>query len=260
MKKQREKFPDLNDLAFYGRNKSYGSFFLRKKYSRFLLVSFVIAILVLLLLTLVPLGFYYFQGPGLDFDKNEVFVVDYSFIPSPEDDLASLAKALATPQAPVEEQVPQVVDSVIPEKKKEPEEVKPEEVTDVKSDSAGSSQGQDPNGKGSADANGIYVTLDVYPRFPGGDQLRLYFLRTNIKYPSISLKSGVQGEVLVLFVVEPDGSITNVSVNKGFDKACEEEAMRVIKIMPRWEPGRRNGKSVRVLVKMPIIFKIPGRK
>ena len=71
---------------------------------------------------------------------------------------------------------------------------------------------------------------------------------------------GIQGEVMVLFMVEPDGSISNVSVNKGIGKECDEEAARVIKSMPRWDAGRRNGKSVRVLVRMPIVFKIPGKK
>ena len=65
---------------------------------------------------------------------------------------------------------------------------------------------------------------------------------------------------MVLFIVEADGTITHVSVNKGIGKECDEEAVRVVKFMPRWEPGRRNGKAVRVLVRMPIVFKLPGKK
>jgi protein TonB len=61
-------------------------------------------------------------------------------------------------------------------------------------------------------------------------------------------------------MVEADGSISNVSINKGIGRECDDEAVRVFKSMPRWEPGRRNGKSVKVLVRMPIIFRIPGRK
>ncbi|HZX63679.1 MAG TPA: TonB family protein [Bacteroidales bacterium] len=260
MRKQRQKYPDLNDLAFSGRNKDYGSYILRKKYPRSLLFSFILSIVIVLLMTLIPLGVYYFQGPDLTFDMEELYSVEYTFIPSPEDDLGSLAKALIKPPAPAVEQVPQVVDTVIPEKKKAPEEVKKEDEKDVRADSVGASQGQAPDGKGASDASGIFTTLDVYPKFPGGDQSRLFFLRSNIKYPLISLKMGTQGEVMVLFVVEPDGSISNVSVNKGIGKECDEEAVRVTKSMPRWEPGRRNGKSVRVLVRMPIVFKIPGKK
>ena len=260
MRKQRERDPDLIDLAFSGRNKDYGSYILRKKYPRSLLFSFIYSVLIVLLMTLIPLGIYYFYGQDLASAGEELYSVEYTFIPSPEDDLASLAKALAKAPEPPVEQVPKVVDTVVPEKKSKPVEEQKEDQKDIKTDSVGNSSGTTPDGKASSDAGGIYTILDVYPRFPGGDQARLFYLRSNIKYPMLSLKMGTQGEVMVLFVVEPDGSISNVSVNKGISKDCDEEAIRVTKTMPRWEPGRRNGKSVRVLVRMPIVFKIPGRK
>ena len=260
MKTQRQKNPDLNDLAFSGRNKDYGSFILRKKYPRFLLISFILSVVIILLMTLIPFSVYYFHRYDLDINSDEIFSVEYSFIPSPEDDLNSLAKALAIPQAPPVEAAPEVVDTVLPEKKKEPEEVKKEEKTDAKPDSSGSSHGQAPDGMGSSDATGIYTTLDVYPKFPGGDQALLYFLRSNVRYPATSLKMGIQGEVMILFIVEQDGSISHVSVLKGIGKECDEEAVRVIKSMPRWEPGRRYGKSVKVLLRIPIMFKNPARK
>ncbi len=260
MRKQRQRYPDLNDLAFSGRNKDYGSYTLRKKYPRSLLISFVLSVVIILLMTLIPLAFYYFKGQDLAFNTEELYSVDYTFIPSPEDDLASLAKALAKPTAPQVEQVPQVVDTVIPEKKNTPVEVQKEDEKETKTDSIGAPSGKTPDGRGSSDAGGIFTNLDVYPRFPNGDQARLFYLRSNVKYPMLALKMGTQGEVMVLFVVEPDGSISNVSVNNGISKECDEEAIRVTKSMPRWEPGRRYGKSVRVLVRMPIVFKIPGRK
>lgn len=259
MKIKREKLPDLNDLAFSGRNKDYGSFILRRKYPRFLLISFILSVVSILLLTLVPFGIYYFRGPELDISMNELLPVEYTFIPSPEDDLDQLVKALARPQSPPEEVAPQVVDTV-PETKQKPEEVKTEETTDIKTDSSGSSHGQTLEGTGSSEATGIYTTLDAFPSFPGGLQAFLSFLRANIRYPSVSLRSGIQGEVLILFIVESDGSISNVSVNKGIGKECDEEAVRVIKSMPRWVPGRRYGRPVKVLVRQPIFFRIPGRK
>ncbi len=209
-------------------------------------------------MTLIPLGVYYFKGQDLAFSTEELYSVEYTFIPSPEEDLNSLAKALTRPPASPVDLVPQVVDTVVPEKKKEPEEVQKEDEKEAKADSVGASNGKTPDGKGSSDAGGIYTTLDVYPKFPGGDQARLFFLRSNVKYPLLSLKMGIQGEVMVLFVVEPDGSISNVTVNKGIAKDCDEEAVRVTKSMPRWEAGRRYGKAVRVLVRMPIVFKIPS--
>ena len=135
-----------------------------------------------------------------------------------------------------------------------------EEKTDIKSDSAGSSHGQTPDGMGSSETTGIFTTLDVYPRFPGGEQALLFFLRSNVRYPAASLKIGIQGEVMILFIVESDGSISHVSVLKGISKECDEEAVRVIKSMPRWESGRRNGRSVKVLLRIPIMFKNPAKK
>jgi protein TonB len=215
---------------------------------------------IILLITLIPLSVYYFHGPHLDINSDELFSVEYTFIPSPEDDLSSLARALAKPEEPPAEVAPEVVDTVIPEKKKEPEEVKTEEKTDIKSDSTGYSHGQTPDGIGSSDATGIFTTLDVYPKFPGGEQALLYFLRSNVRYPAASLKMGIQGEVMILFIVESDGSISHVSILKGIGKECDEEAVRVIKSMPRWEPGRRHGRSVKVLLRIPILFKNPAKK
>jgi periplasmic protein TonB len=188
--------------------------------------------------------------------------VEYNFIPSPEEDLGTLARLLAKPP-PTAEQVPVVVDSVVDKEIKKPPEENPEEKTEgqnANSDTASYSRGQSPDGQGSQDGHGIYTILDVYPKYPGGDQARLFYLRSSIKYPALALKMGIQGEVMVLFVIEMDGSISNVTINKGIGRGCDEEAIRVTKGMPRWEPGRRSGKAVRVLVRMPIVFKIPGEK
>jgi protein TonB len=154
------------------------------------------------------------------------------------------------------------VDTVKEIEKEKPDvrEEKQDEKTDVKPDSSMASKGQSNDGKGSAEGTGLVTTLDVFPRFPGGDQARLYFLRSNIKYPSLAIKAGIQGDVMVLFIVEADGTLSNVSINKGIGGGCDEEAIRVTKLMPGWDPGKRSGKSVRVLVRMPIVFKIPGKK
>jgi protein TonB len=123
---------------------------------------------------------------------------------------------------------------------------------------SGGNGGED--GTGPGEDTGIYTTIDVYPRFPGGDQARFYFLRTNIRYPEAAVKTGVEGIVMVVFVIEKDGSVSNVEVSKGIGSGCDEEAVRVIKLMPRWEPGKRSGRAVRVLVRMPIVFRIPSKR
>ena len=261
MKQPIEKYADLNEMAYSGRNKEYGSYFLRKKYPRYLLVSFLLAFLIILLAIFIPVTIYLIDGSKLKFDTEELYTVEYSFIPNPEDDLNALAKAASSPPQ-AEEQVPQVdtVKQEVVREKQDIKEDKQDEKTDTKSDTSLASKGQSLEGKGSSDGTGLYTTLDVFPRYAGGDQARLYFLRYNVKYPPEAVKQGIQGDVIVLFIVEPDGTLSNISVNKGIGGGCDEEALRVTRMMPPWEPGKRNGKPVRVLVRMPIIFKIAGRK
>jgi periplasmic protein TonB len=262
MRNKKRPFPDLNELAFSGRNKEYGSYLLRKKYPKHLLFSFIFSVLIFFLLAIVPYLIYFLDTADMNFDDRELYTVEYNFIPSPEEDLGTLARLLAKPP-PTAEQVPVVVDSVVDKEIKKPPEENPEEKTEgqnANSDTASYSRGQSPDGQGSQDGHGIYTILDVYPKYPGGDQARLFYLRSSIKYPALALKMGIQGEVMVLFVIEMDGSISNVTINKGIGRGCDEEAIRVTKGMPRWEPGRRSGKAVRVLVRMPIVFKIPGEK
>jgi len=92
------------------------------------------------------------------------------------------------------------------------------------------------------------------PQYPGGENARISFLRENIKYPEEAMKKGVSGKVFVSFVVELDGSITEVLVMRGIGSGCDEEAVRVIKLMPKWTPGMVKGKEVRVKYVLPIKF------
>ncbi len=96
--------------------------------------------------------------------------------------------------------------------------------------------------------------LDKLPDFPGGDAARMQFLRDNLKFPRSAVEIGISGTVHIQFVVEQDGSITNIVAVRGPGGGLNEEAVRVAGMMPRWEPGRQGGKPVRVLFTMPIKF------
>ncbi|MDR0365104.1 MAG: energy transducer TonB [Bacteroidales bacterium] len=100
----------------------------------------------------------------------------------------------------------------------------------------------------------IFEIVEKEPSYPGGDAARLTFLKNNIKYPQIAREAGIQGTVFVGFVVERDGSISNVSIVRGIGGGCDEEAIRVAKMMPKWNPGEQRGKAVRVNYRMPIKF------
>ena len=100
----------------------------------------------------------------------------------------------------------------------------------------------------------IFIVVEVEPEFPGGEEARMKFLRDNVVYPKIARETGVEGTVLVSFVVEPDGRITNVEILRGRAPSLDEEAVRVTKLMPKWKAGKQRGKSVRVKYNMPIRF------
>jgi len=102
----------------------------------------------------------------------------------------------------------------------------------------------------------IFTVVESMPDFPGGDAARIKYLNENIKYPQMARESGIQGRVFVTFVVEKDGNVTDVRIMRGIGGGCDEEAIRVIKNMPKWNPGKQRGKSVRVQFNMPILFKL----
>ena len=102
----------------------------------------------------------------------------------------------------------------------------------------------------------VFTIVEEMPGYPGGDAKMYEYLGKNIKYPQIARESSIQGRVFVNFVVEPDGSVTNVEVLRGIGGGCDEEAMRVVKSMPKWKPGKQRGKVVRVSYTLPVVFKL----
>jgi protein TonB len=106
----------------------------------------------------------------------------------------------------------------------------------------------------SAEETQIFMVVESMPEFPGGEPALYKYLAENIKYPQMAKESGIQGRVFVTFVVERDGSVTDVRVLRGIGGGCDEEAIRVVQSMPRWTPGKQRGKSVRVQYNLPVKF------
>lgn len=102
----------------------------------------------------------------------------------------------------------------------------------------------------------IFTVVEQMPMYPGGDAALMGYLRDNIHYPTVAAENGVQGRVVVGFVVERDGSITDVNILRGVDPSLDREAMRVVKSMPRWNPGKQNGSAVRVKYQFPVSFRL----
>ncbi len=100
----------------------------------------------------------------------------------------------------------------------------------------------------------VYDVVEQMPEFPGGMPAMIEFLQTNLNYPKDAKKQNVGGRILVMFVVEADGSISNVRVAKKIFPSLDAEALRVVKAMPKWNPGKEKGKPVRVNFSLPIVF------
>ncbi|HET9571420.1 MAG TPA: TonB family protein [Bacteroidales bacterium] len=98
--------------------------------------------------------------------------------------------------------------------------------------------------------------VEQMPQYPGGDEELLRFIRDNLKYPAVAAEVGIEGRVTIRFVVSRTGDVTDVTVIRGLDPSCDKEAVRVVKMMPRWIPGRQNGRNVPVYYTLPVVYKL----
>ena len=104
--------------------------------------------------------------------------------------------------------------------------------------------------------NKVFDVVEQMPSFPGGMAALMAYLQKSIKYPPVAEENGIQGRVVCTFVVERDGSVTDVRVAKSVDPSLDKEAVRVVSAMPKWIPGKQNGQSVRVKYTLPVTFRL----
>ena len=114
--------------------------------------------------------------------------------------------------------------------------------------------------------NVVYDVTETMPQFPGGQGVMMKYLAANIKYPASAVKAKKQGRVIVAFVIQKDGSVTNARIVKSVDPELDAEALRIVKAMPNWTPGTQDGKPVNVRYTIPVVFSLykedvtPGKK
>lgn len=262
------------DLVFEGRNQAYGAYKLRKNTGKrnMLAIIIVIALAILGILAINLVAFINSQ------QKVEVTTdVELS-------QLAQKKEAKVEKKAPVKVEEAKPIEKVkssvkfVPPVIKKDNEVKPEEEMksqddlnksktaigsfDVKGndDEAGEvlkakeviAQPEPPK----EEETKVFDVVEQMPQFPGGPSALFEYLSKNIKYPVVAEENGVQGRVIVTFVVERDGSITDVKVVKSVDSSLDKEAQRVVRSMPHWIPGRQNCSAVRVKYTVPVTFRL----
>jgi periplasmic protein TonB len=261
------------DIVFEGRPKDYGAYMLRKlssKRHRTAIITtliFFLAVFTLpgLVKSIIP------EGREVNVDVTNLANIDLE---------KNKKKDIEPPK--IEEEPPQKIKSTIkftPPVIKDDSEVKDEEimktqeeVTDSKlSVSVADVQGNS-NDADAADLADLqqqqnqvveeevepYRYVEQMPEFPGGDEARIKFFNKNLRYPPMARESGIQGTVYLTFVVSKTGQISNVQVIRGIGGGCDEEAIRVLQLMPNWIPGRQNGKPVPVQFSLPLRFTLSG--
>ena len=110
------------------------------------------------------------------------------------------------------------------------------------------------------DRPGVYSVVEQMPEFPGGDKGFHQFIADNVKYPAEAKEKGIRGIVYVNFIVEPDGSVSDIRVLRGIGGGCDEEAVRVVESMPKFKPGMQNGEAVRVSYTVPVNFRLEDKQ
>ena len=268
---------EWTDLVFEGRNQSYGAYKLRKTTGKRNLWALIIVALAAVLLYL---GLQLQRMAEANKKVENTQAVALAKLNTEKKKEAKVEKKEIIRQEPekVVEQVKSSVKFTAPvikkdEEVKEEDEIKLDEVQ--KSDKAVGAftvEGNDEVGgavlkakediaapeppKHVVEETKIFTVVEQMPMYPGGDAALMGYLRDNIHYPTIAAENGVQGRVVVGFVVERDGSITDVKILRGVDPSLDREAMRVVKSMPRWNPGKQNGSAVRVKYQVPVSFRL----
>lgn len=246
------------DMVFEGRNKAYGAYVLRKENPKVTLIALFIGATVFAALLALPMIDW---GSDKEEVVEKVVMVDMANLPPPPEEVKPLIPPPPPPPpAPKIDEVKFVKPKVV-EKEKVVEEIKT--IEELKDKNVGSKdvKGRDdgkividaPSGEGDKDVkivedNTIYNAVEVRPEFPGGMQKFLDFVGKNYRAPEEDIK----GKVFVQFVVEKDGTLTDIKVMRDIGYGTGAEAIRVLKKCPKWKPGIQNGRPVRVLYSLPI--------
>ena len=267
------------NLVFKNRNQSYGAYALRMHSDRNTLRALFIAIPLFIMLFAGPMIYKHLNPVQVDVVKSDR-IMEVIELPVPLVEKIKPEEKQEMPKAePIKEKVKMVALPSKPVVVEDAVKIDPPTIEDIQKavigpvtqdglenrliavPSVGNGNGVtggNGTGDGTATDNEIYnVTgIEVYPEFVGGMKEWTKFIQKNLRYPQMAMDEGKQGKVYISFVVEKDGSVTNVTVIRGIGYGCDEEALRVISKSPKWKPGKQNGQNVRVKYTMPLGFAI----
>ena len=280
MSKVDLKSKEWCELVFEGRNKAYGAYDLRAKSGRRHLYA-IIDIIIGIIIIGIAIGLFLAAQEAIknSFAVEEDLVTELSELKKEE--VKKEEKKVEIPQEQKQEiqkvavkasiafTVPEIVDQVDESKKlKNQDELNRSNISIASQDYEGDSKDginiddlRDNQTQGGTSAPveeeaKVYNVVEQMPSFPGGEAALLKYVNTHIKYPAIAQEQEISGVVVLRFVVKEDGSVGEVIVQKSLEKHCDEEAVRVVKSLPRFIPGKQQGKAVRVWYTLPVRYVI----
>ena len=259
---------EWTDIVFEGRNKEYGAYVIRQTSSkRHILALLIVIILLVIIATLPALIKAVVPEKYLDhFDESTV--VSTVDILKPDEPVVPIEDV--QPPVKVKPTItftpPEITEERIDDKDKMRTQEELAETRAViattthegtfEEGAVFSEEAKTNNGITQTDDNKIFLGVEQMPQFPGGDAELMKYLSKNIHYPTLAAENYIQGRVTLRFVVEKNGEVSQVEILKGLDPSCDKEAVRVVKAMPKWIPGKQNGRNVSVYYTLPVIYKL----
>ena len=258
--------PDFDDIVFENRNKEYGAYQLRKMQKRAVIIGFVVSSLFAVLVIVLPFVLYFNSDKELSRNLLYYYPVQMDGLEPPPVDIIIAPPPPPPKMAEVVQEIvryapPVVIDSILPA---EENFATMDEVlfqTDIENsifDGIGTGNGDDiiyGYGFGDGDFGGTFFTIEVMPSFRGGD-LNTFreWVQRRIIYPQAAMQARIQGTVFATFIIEQDGSVSNVTVVKGVIDLIDNEVVQAIKASPKWSPGLQRGQPVRIRYILPLNF------
>ena len=256
MAKEKIKVPAFDDIVFEERNKEYGAYRLRKKYSRTVLIGLLLGIIILSTAVITP----YLNAKALENKQKRAerqVEIKMENLDTPNETVAPPPPPPPPPADVVQQQKyvpPVVVDSIKPEEVSQlmtadeaQVEVQNQEVVEVVAEVKEEVQEEEAEPE-------PFIRVEEMPEFPGGLDELLKYVYANTQYPEVAKENNIQGRVIVRFCVTAKGGVNQVSIFKGVDPELDAEAVRVVSTLPAFKPGKQGGKPVPVWFILPINY------
>jgi protein TonB len=262
-----------NDIIFENKNKAYGAYELRQTSSKRHIIAMMGCLLIAIFITLLPALIETVKNlrPAVSNIDDSSVLTDLLEVDEEVQEKDDIVEATEPPPPPLKSTIQFVEPEIVSaEEIKDDETLKSQDelldsriqISTLTVEGTNEDTGIDVADltqhleKAEEEPDKIFTVVEQQPEFPGGYTAMMKYLKDNINYPTIAQENGIKGRVTLQFVVDKEGIISQVKVIKGVDPSLDKEAVRVVKSMPKWIPGKQNGKPVNVWFTLPVVFQL----